>query len=177
MLTSIKPEMRRTIIILLITLIFALYLMFLTWTSSSFIDTWPLEGIFWETVAVIVTISLLSYLLFDDRASVIIPLITQAFLEVVVPILKYPNTLSITGPWDSVARYSFAEWIIVNGYVDTAGILYYSDQYGYHPGNGIIPASLSLLSSITLGWSMNIVLIVIHMGYILLILATLKSFG
>jgi len=172
-----KPEERRTIIILLITLILALYLMFLTWNSSSFIDIWPLEGIFWETVAVIVAISLLSYLLFGDRASVIIPLITQAFLVVVLPVLKYPNALSITGPWDSVAHYSFAEWIIVNGYVDTAGILYYSDQYGYHPGNGIIPASLSLLSSITLGWSMNMVLIVTYMGYILFILATLKSFG
>jgi len=172
-----KPEERRTIIILLITLILALYLMFLTWNSSSFIDVWPLEGIFWETVAVIVAISLLSYLLFDYRASVIIPLITQAFLVVVLPVLKYPNALSITGPWDSVAHYSFAKWIIVNGYVDTAGILYYSDQYGYHPGNGIIPASLSLLSSITLGWSMNIVLIVIYTGYILFILATLKIFG
>jgi len=93
----LEPEERRTIIILLITLILALYLMFLTWNSSSFMDVWPLEGIFWETVAVVVAISLLSYLLFDNRASVIILLITQAFLVVVLPILKYPNALSITG--------------------------------------------------------------------------------
>jgi hypothetical protein len=173
----LEPEERRTIIILLITLILALYLMFLTWNSSSFIDVWPLRGIFWETIVVIAAITLLSYLLFDSRASVIIPLITQAFLVVVLPVLKYPNALNITGPWDSTAHYSFANWIIVNGRVDTAGILCYSDQYGYHPGNGIVPASLSLLSSITLGWSMNIVLIVIYTGYILFILATLKSFG
>jgi len=168
---------RRALSVLSITIVLALYLVFLTWRSSSFIDVWPLEGIFWETVAVIVAISLLSYLLFDSRASIIIPLIIQAFLVVVLPVLKYPNTLNITGPWDSTAHYSFAEWIIVNGRVDTAGILFYSDQYGYHPGNGIIPASLSLLSSITLGWSMNIVLIVIYTGYILFILAALKSVG
>jgi hypothetical protein len=166
----LEPEERRIIIILLITLILALYLMFLTWNSSSFIDVWPLEGIFWETVAVIVAISLLSYLLFDNRTSVIILLITQTFLVVVLPILKYPNALSITGPWDSTAHYSFAKWIIANGHVDTTGILYYSDPYGYHPGNGIIPAILSLLSSISLGWSMNSVLITVYIGYVLFLI-------
>ena len=170
-------EDRRALSVLSITIVLALYLIFLTWNSSPFIGVWPLEGIFWETVAVIVVISLLSYLLFDSRASIIIPLITQAFLVVVLPVLKHPNTLNITGPWDSTAHYSFAKWIIANGRVDTTGILYYSDLYGYHPGNGIIPASLSLLSSITLGWSMNIVLIAIYTGYILFILATLKNFG
>ena len=172
-----EPEERRIIIILLITLVLALYLMFLTWNSSSFVDVWPLRGIFWETIVVIAAITLLSYLLFDSRASVIIPLITQAFLVVVLPVLKYPNALSITCPWDSAAHYSFAKWIIAYGHVDTTGILYYSDQYGYHPGNGIMPATVSLLSSITLGWSMNIMLIAIYVGYILFILATLKVFG
>jgi len=62
-----------------------------------FIDVWPLEGIFWETVATIIAICLLSYFLFDDRTSVIILLITQSFLVVVLPVLKYPNALSITG--------------------------------------------------------------------------------
>ena len=176
-MTSLALEDRGALFVLSITIVLALYLVFLTWSSSPFIGVWPLEGIFWETVAVIVAISLLSYLLFDSRASIIIPLITQAFLAVVLPVLKHPNTLNITGPWDSVAHYSFANWIIVNGRVDTAGILYYSDQYGYHPGNGIIPTSLSLLSSIPLGWSMNTVLIAIYTGYILFILATLKSFG
>jgi hypothetical protein len=173
----LEPEERRIIIILLITLVLALYLMFLTWNSSSFVDVWPLRGIFWETIVVIAAITLLSYLLFDSRASVIIPLITQVFLVVVLPVLKYPNALSITGPWDSAAHYSFAKWIIAYGHVDTTGILYYSDQYGYHPGNGIMPATVSLLSSITLGWSMNIMLIAIYVGYILFILATLKVFG
>jgi len=170
-------EDRRALSVLSITIVLALYLIFLTWNSSPFIGVWPLEGIFWETVAVIVAISLLSYLLFNSRASIIIPLITQTFLVVVLPVLKHPNTLNITGPWDSTAHYSFTKWIIANGRVDTTGILYYSDSYGYHPGNGIIPASLSLLSSITLGWSMNIVLIAIYTGYILFILATLKNFG
>jgi len=173
----LEPEERRIIIILLITLVLALYLMFLTWNSSSFVDVWPLRGIFWETIVVIAAITLLSYLLFDSRASVIIPLITQAFLVVVLPVLKYPNALSITGPWDSAAHYSFAKWIIAYGHVDTTGILYYSDQYGYHPSNGIMPATVSLPSSITLGWSMNIMLIAIYVGYILFILATLKVFG
>jgi glycosyltransferase involved in cell wall biosynthesis len=121
----------------------------LSWKSTPFIDVWPLEGIFWETVAVIAVISLLSYKLFNKiTARLLIFLGIQALLIVVLPVLKYPNALNIMGPWDSAAHYSFAKWIIVNGNVDTARNLYYSDQYGYHPGNGIIPATLSLLSSI-----------------------------
>jgi len=176
-MTGLMLEDRGTLPVLSITIVLALYLVFLVMNSTSFIDVWPLEGIFWETIAVIVVINLLSCLLFDNKASVSIPLVTEAFLIVVIPVLKYPNVLNIIGPWDSTAHYSFAKWIIVNGRVDTTGILFYSDQYGYHPGNGIIPASLSLLSSITVGWSMNIVIIVIYTGYFLFILATLKSFG
>jgi len=166
---------RKGLFVLSITIVLGLYLVFLTWSSSPFIGVWPLKGIFWETVAVIVAISLLSYLPFSSRASIIIPLITQAFLAVVLPVLKHPNILNITGPWDSTAHYSFAKWIITNGRVETTGILFYSDLYGYHPGNGIIPTSLSLLSSIPLGWSMNIALIAIYTGYILFILVTLRN--
>jgi len=164
-------------IVLLITSFLSLYLLFLAWKSSPFIDLWPLGGIFWETAIVIIVVSLLSYMLFKNRSSVIITLITEVFLVVVIPVLKNPNMLNLTGPWDSVAHFSFSKWIITNGHVDTTGNLFYSNQYGYHPGNGIIPASLSLLSSITLGWSMNAVLITIYTGFILFILVTLKSLG
>jgi len=163
--------------VLLITSVLSLYLLFLTWKSSPFIDLWPLGGIFWETAIVIIVVSLFSYMLFKSGSSIIIPLITEVFLVVAIPVLKNPNMLNLTGPWDSVAHFSFSKWIIINGYVDTAGNLFYSNQYGCHPGNGIIPASLSLLSSITLGWSMNAVLITIYTGFILFILATLKSLG
>jgi len=167
-------KIRDLIIVLVITVMLSFYLLFVTWNSSPFVDVWPLKGLFWETVAVIVMVTILSCMLFRGTASIIIPLTTQAFLVVVIPVLKYPNALNIVGPWDSAAHYSFAKWIIVNGHVDTAGNLYYSGQYGFHPGNGIIPATLSLLSSISLGWSMNTVLISVYLGYVLLLLATLK---
>jgi hypothetical protein len=165
-------DKKEVFVIILITTFLALYLLLLSWKFTPFIDAWPLEGIFWETVAVIAVISLLSYKLFNKiTARLLIFLGIQAFLIVVLPVLKYPNALNIVGPWDSAAHYSFAKWIIVNGNVDTAGNLYYSDQYGYHPGNGIIPATLSLLSSVSLGWSMNNVLITVYIGYMLFLIA------
>jgi len=167
----------KTFTIFILTIALGVYLIFLTRNSRAFVDVWPLEGVFWETTAVIIAITLLSYILFRGRASVIIPLITLAFLVVVIPVLKLPNALNLTGPWDSVAHYSFAKWILVNGRVDTVGNLYYSGQYGFHPGNGILPSSLSLLSSISLGWSMNAVLIAVYLGYMLFLVATLKRLG
>jgi len=167
-------KIRDFIIVLVMTAVLSFYLLFVTWNSSPFVDVWPLEGLFWETVAVIIMVTILSCMLFQGSASLIIPLVTQVFLVVVIPVLKYPNALNIVGPWDSTAHYSFAKWIVVNGHVDTAGNLYYSNQYGFHPGNGIIPATLSMLSSISLGWSMNAVLIAVRSGYVLLLLATLK---
>lgn len=167
---------RRTVAVLLISIIFVLYMILVTWNSSSSIEVWPLEGIFWETVIVIVIIGLLSYLVSSDiRASVIIPLTIQTTLVIFIPVLKYPNALNIVGAWDSVAHYSFAKWIIINGHVDIAGNLYYSGQYGYHPGNGILPAILSLLSSIDLGLCMNVVLVTVYLGYILLGLALIDE--
>jgi len=170
-------KIRDLIAILAIIVILSFNLLFVIWNSSPFVDVWPLEGLFWETVAVVIMVAILSCMLFRGSVSIIIPLIIQVFLVVVVPVLKYPNALNIVGPWDSAAHYSFAKWIIVNGHVDTAGNVYYSGQYGFHPGNGIIPATLSLLSSINLGWSMNTVLIAVYSGYVLLLLATLKMLG
>ena len=164
-----------SLVILLITL--SMYLVFVTWNSSPLIDVWPLEGILWETIATVVIVVMLSWVLFQSRAFIIVPLITLAFLVVVIPVLKYPNELSITGSGDSCAHLSFAKWIIVNGHVDTAGNLYYSDQYGSHPGNGIIPATLSLISSISLGWSMNTVLTAVYSAYMLFLLTALKVVG
>ena len=172
MIIKMVSNKKEVFVIISITTSLALYLLFLSWKSTPFIGAWPLEGIFWETVAVIVVISLLSHKLFNKiTARLLIFLGIQAFLIVVLPVLKHPNALNIIGPWDSVAHYSFAKWIIVNGNVDTTGNLYYSNQYGYHPGNGIIPAILSLLSSISLGWSMNSVLITVYIGYMLFLIA------
>jgi hypothetical protein len=172
----ITRDKRIVLILLLVVATLALYLTYLRWNFSPYIDIWPLGEIFWETSFLLVLISLLSYLLFDSNASIIIPLITQAFLVVVIPVLRHPNTLSITGPWDSAAHYSFAKWIISKGHTDISGNLYYSDQYGRHPGNGIIPAMLNLLSSIELGWCMNIVIVIVYVVYLLLIFALLDNF-
>ena len=163
------------LVILLITITLFIYFLFVAWNSSPFIDVWPLEGILWETIATVIIVTMLSWILFQSRAFIIVPLITLVFLVIMIPVLRYPNALNIIGPWDSAAHFSFAKWIIVNGHVDTAGNLYYSREYGFHPGNGIIPVMLSLLSSISLGWSMRIVLVVIYSGYMLFLLATLKA--
>jgi len=168
-------ERRRSLVILLMTITLSVHLLFVSWNSSPFVDVWPLEGVLWETVVVVIAIAMLSGILFHNRASIIVPLITLAFLVVVVPVFKHPNALSIIGPWDSTAHFSFAKWIIVNGHVDTAGNVFYHDQYGYHPGNGIIPATLSLISSINLGWSMSAVLAAIYSAYMLLLLTALKT--
>ena len=172
-------EGRKILVVLTIFSTLSIYLVSLTWRSSPFIDVWPLEGILWDTVVIIITITLLSYILFRSSGSTftspIIALLIQAFLVVIIPILKHPNSLNLIGPWDSVAHYSFAKWIIINGHVDTVGNVFYYDQYGYHPGNGIIPATLSLISSINLGWSMNAVLIAIYSAYMLLLLTALKT--
>jgi len=168
-------ERRQGLVVLLMTISLSTYLLFVTWNSSPFIGVWPLEGILWETVVVIMAITMFSWLLFQSKASIIVSLIVLTFLVVIIPVFKYLNALSIIGPWDSTAHFSFAKWIIVNGHVDTAGNLYYSDQYGYRPGNGIIPATLSLISSINLGWSMNAVLIAIYSAYMLLLLTALET--
>jgi len=164
-------------LILFLIAILSAYLVFIARNPQALIGVWPLEGIFWETTATILVITLLSYMLFRNLASVIVASIIQVFTVVILPVLRYPNTLNLIGPWDSVAHYSFAKWIVVNGYVDTAGNLYYSKGYGFHPGNGIIPAILNLLSSISLGWSMNIILMSVFSGYILILIATLESLG
>jgi len=163
------------LVVLLMTISLSTYLLFVIWNSSPFIDVWSLEGILWETFVVVIAIAMFSWLLFQSRASTIVPLILLSFLAVIIPALKYPNALDIIGPGDSVAHFSFAKWIIVNAHVDTAGNLYYSDPYGYHPGNGIIPATLSLVSSINLGWGMNAVLVAIYSAYMLLLLTALET--
>jgi hypothetical protein len=118
--------------------------------------------------------SLLSYILFNNKSSIVIPLAIQVSLVVIIPVLMYPNALNIANPWDSAAHYSYTKWIVVNNHIDTAGNLYYSRQYGFHPNNGITPAILNLLLRIDLGWCMNIVLIVSYLEYMLFLLALLE---
>lgn len=163
-----------SLIVLAMTATLSTYFLFLTRSSRTFLDVWLLEGIFWETLITILVICFLSYMLFRSLSSVISFLTIQVFLVILIPVLKYPNELNIIGPWDSTAHYSFAKWIIETGHVDTAGNLYYSEQYGYHPGNGILPAILSIISLINLGWSMNIIISVIFLGYILFLIVALK---
>ncbi len=167
-------EKKGSFAFILITAVLFLYLLLINWSSKPFIDIWPLEGILWKTIVTIVVVAILSCILLRNGVSIIIPVIIQTFLVVVIPVLRYPNSLNIIGAADSSAHFSFAKWIVVNGHVDTAGNLYYSDCYGFHPGNGIIPAVLSLVSSINLGWSMNAVLVTIYSVYMLFLLVTLK---
>jgi hypothetical protein len=172
-----KDCLKRLSIILAMMITLSVYVVHLIKSSRSLIDVWPLEGIFWETTITILVVAMLSYMLFRSWASVVLSLTVQAFLVVLLPVLKYPNALNIIGPWDSAAHYSFAKWIVEKGHIDTSGSLYYSSQYGFHPGNGVLPAVLSMISSLNLGWSMNAVLVVGYLGYVLLLMAILKRLG
>jgi hypothetical protein len=160
--------------ILLITIILAQYLMFATMKSNTLIDVWPLEGILVESVMVLLIIVTLSYMFLHSTIFLILILIMQTFLMIIVPVLKYPVPINIVGPWDSTAHYSYAKWIVVYGHIENSGILYYSDQYGYHPGNGLLPATVSIISAIDLGWSMNIILIMMYSTYMLLTLSVIS---
>ena len=167
----------RFVFVLLIAITLFFYFLWVILNARPFIDVWPLEGILWETIAILTVILIFSLASFRKEAFVAVSLTIQVFLVVTIPVLKYSNALNIVGPWDSVAHFSFAKWIVVNGYVDTAGHIFYADQYGFHPGNGVIPATLSLVTSISLSWSMNFLLIIIYLTYMLLLLATLNTVG
>jgi len=162
-------KLRKILIILLFTLIFATYLTVIAYNSEKFMDAWVLEGIFCITLAFLIITILVSYLLFPYKTGVIFFLSIYSFFIVTIPVLKYPNETNIVGCWDSLAHYSFSNWILSHGRIPQNVDLIYSVQYGFHPGNGILPSTLTLVTVFRLGFSMNVILIINYLVYILLL--------
>lgn len=140
---------------------------------NAFVDTWPLNDIILETIVFLVTISLLSSRMFYTiKSSTLFVYTITVAMVVYLPLLKYPNDLWLYGIWDSSAHYSFTSWIVEKGHAPANNELYYSDQYGHHPGNGLLPAILNIISGVNpLPVPMSMILLASYTTYALLLLA------
>jgi len=156
---------------MLILLIFTIiiYLFYLTLNSKAFIDPWPLHGVVIETVLVIITAMIIVFRIFRHPIATLIFTFYYTFVVLFLPLFRYINVLYINGPWDSVAHYSFSLWIVQYGKIDTLGHTYYAREYGYHPGNGLLPAMLSLVTPIRLDVNMNLLLFISYLNYLIFI--------
>ncbi|MEM4583208.1 MAG: hypothetical protein QXD50_05050, partial [Desulfurococcaceae archaeon] len=168
--------MRENPLLLLFTILVATTIYIITISLIKFkvfVDTTPLDDIVLETTVFVVIISLIARHTFQTvKASILFTYIIMVAMVIYLPLLKYPNDLWLYGPWDSSAHYSFALWIAEKGYVPVNNELFYSDQYGHHPGNGLLPAILNIISQLNpLSVSMSIVLLASYITYATLLTA------
>jgi hypothetical protein len=135
--------------------------------STAFIDPWPLHGVAIETTLVITIAMIIVFTIFGRSIAILIFTIYYTFIVLFLPLFKYINIFYINGPWDSMAHYSFSLWILQFGKIDTLGYTYYAREYGHHPGNGLIPAMLSLVTHIRLDINMNFLLFISYLNYLI----------
>jgi len=154
---------------LLLILIFTIYLFYLTLNSRAFIDPWPLGGVAIETILVIIAVMIVVFIIFRHPVAILLFTFYYTFIVLFLPVFKYTNVLYINGPWDSVAHYSFSLWILQYGKIDSHGYTYYARDYGFHPGNGLIPAMLSLVVHIRLDIIMDLLLFISYLNYLIFI--------
>jgi hypothetical protein len=150
--------------------------MFVIEHSNSLLE-WPLEGMLIETIVIHLLLIILAYMLLRNIIPIVtLAIIIQIFLVGAIPVLRYHNELFMVSPWDSVAHYSLAKWIIEKGHVDASSTLYYiqTEQYKFHPGIEILPATLSILTALDLGISMNTIWFTSYISYTLALIATIK---
>lgn len=151
-------------------LIISIYFIYITINSCAFNDGWVLN----ELLIFFIVVSGLGVILFYNKYvnilfNIIYVTIINLIIIIFTPIIKYPNTIHLYGVWDSLAHYSFTDWILVHGRVPEYGLLY-AESYGAHPGNGILPSSLVLIGGFSLGPSMSITLIFSYLVYFLILL-------
>ena len=165
--------MNRSLLILVLTAILACYFL-LAQYKSSLVEEWLLKNIWFETILIISLIYFHAFILFK-RLTTILIFISFFYISIVVilPVLLIDNTIKIFGPWDSSAHYSFAKYIIIYGHIPWQG-LYYSYEYLYHPGNGLLPSILSLINFIDLALNMRIILFVAQYLYLLFIIVSIR---
>lgn len=144
--------------------------------STAFVDLWVFEDCLFETILFFVLLLLLSMLCFSEiNSSCLFFCIITICLLINIPVIKYNNPLGIYGVWDSIAHYSFSKWILYQGCIPTKDEVLYSRYYGFHPANGLLPAILSIVSFIPLGFSMNITLMICYTTYIVVLVMLLKT--
>ncbi|MEM1646363.1 MAG: hypothetical protein QXL96_10995 [Ignisphaera sp.] len=165
-------SLRDILIFFLMITVFEIYVMLIFFSKYSILaETWPLNNIVFETFVFFLIISILPKYIFRNlKASIVLAYSIIVISIIYIPLLKYSNDLWLYGPWDSSAHYSFSKWIVENGYIPNQYELYYSGEYGYHPGNGILPAFLNLVSKIDpLTVPMSTVLAASYVTYALLL--------
>ena len=165
--------MNRSLLILVLTAILACYFL-LAQYKSSLVEKWLLEDFWFETILVISLIYSVVFIFFK-KLTIMLIFILFFYISIVVilPVLLIDNTIKILGPWDSAAHYSFTKYIMVYGYIPTQG-LYYSYEYLYHPGNGLLPAILSLFNFLDLALNMRVILFIAQYLYLLFIIISIK---
>ena len=163
----------KNLLILVLIAILAYYFL-LAQHKSSLVDVWLLEDFWFETILLIILIYLFAFILFKQLFT-ILTFISFFYILIVVtlPVLMIINAIKIFGPWDSTAHYSFAKYIMIYGYIPWQG-LYYSYEYLYHPGNGLLPAILSLINFVDLALNMRIILFVAQYLYLLFIIVSTR---
>ncbi len=149
--------------------IFVAYLFYLKLNSTAFIDPWPLHGVAIETILVITIAMIIVFRIFRRSIAILIFTIYYTFIVLFLALFKYINIFYINGPWDSMAHYSFSLWILQYSKIDTLGYTYYAREYGHHPGNGLLPAMLSLVTHIRLDINMNLLLFISYLNYLIFI--------
>jgi len=162
---------------LVLELLLAVYLFLVYRNSSSFVEPWPLASILIETIIIILCVVILAWPIFRKAESAFLfTSIILLTLLIAVPVIKYTNDKLLYGPWDSSAFYSFTKWIVENGRIASNNELYYSYEYGHHPGIAVIPAVIQIItgSNLPLTVSMYLTLVTTYIIYILIFLITLK---
>jgi len=156
-----------------------IYLLSISNKSSAFVEVWPLEIIWLETVTALITIIIVTWLTFlKALPASVATSIVLLFLIVFLPVIKYPNDKLLYGPWDSTAFYSFTKWIILHGHIASGNELYYSTQYATHPGIALLPAIFQKITGVSapLTLSMYTILFGTYLTYVLLLLSLIKLF-
>lgn len=175
-----KPVRTRYIAFILLFLSLFGYMAALSSKATAFTDAWIFSDNIAETLAFLIALLILSYFIFekDVPRAIFFSTIFVSFI-VLIPLVKHYSPIKIYTTYDSLAHYSFSKWIMEFGYVPADDELYYSNTYGFHPGNGVLPASISLVTSIPLDYAMNILLIASYVSYLAVFYITLKiiNFG
>ena len=131
-------KLSMTIVVLLISIIILVFY-FITgfFYSNAFIDFHVLERIYlyFNLVIILLYLLLVSQKTISNSFKFLLFSLLSLALVVFTPFIKYDFLLY--GGWDSIGHYSFIKWIINTGSIPQRGEVFYSDAYGFHPGNGL----------------------------------------
>jgi len=137
-------------------IVFAFVLIFSAATlQRNYQDSWILEGLEFQLILVSVPFLLLAVSLKSNKKLV---LVVASFLILlsIVPNLKY---VQITGVFDSIAHYGYANRLISSGYVQETG--FYSKEYSATPGLHIFLSSLTLITGLSLTNAIKLLLVTV----------------